>query len=58
VNVDIRFNAIERCMEDILDGKDATLYLDDALDHVLDRKLLDIVAHGITVAVEEHRSAD
>ena len=53
INVSIRFNAIERCAEDILNGNDATLYLDAALDHVLDRKLLDVAAHGITIPAEE-----
>jgi cobalt/nickel transport system ATP-binding protein len=53
VKVDIGFNAIERCVDDILNGNNATLYLDSALDHVLDRKLLDVAAHGITIAVEE-----
>jgi len=55
VDVEIRFNAIERCIEDILDGKDSTLYLDVPLDHVLDRKLLDVAAHGITIPVEERQ---
>jgi cobalt/nickel transport system ATP-binding protein len=55
--IDVRFgfNAIERCVDDILNGNDASLYLDVTLDHVLDRKLLDVAAHGITIAVEERR---
>ncbi|MDR2866816.1 MAG: ATP-binding cassette domain-containing protein [Methanomassiliicoccaceae archaeon] len=53
IDVQIRFNAIERCIGDILDGNDSTLYLDHALDHVLDRKLLDVAAHGITIPVKE-----
>ena len=53
MNVEYRFNAIERCIEDVLNGNDVSLYLDAALDHVLDRKLLDVAAHGITIAVEE-----
>ncbi|MDR0334265.1 MAG: ATP-binding cassette domain-containing protein [Methanomassiliicoccaceae archaeon] len=55
VDAPIRFNAIERCIEDVLNGNDATLYLDETLDHVLDRKLLDVAAHGITIMVEERR---
>jgi len=55
IDIPIKFNAVERCIEDVLNGNDASLYLDDALDHVLDRKLLDVVAHGITIAVEERR---
>jgi len=55
ISVQFVFNAIERCVEDILNGNDSTLYLDVTLDHVLDRKLLDVAAHGITIAVEERR---
>ncbi|MDR0198218.1 MAG: ATP-binding cassette domain-containing protein [Methanomassiliicoccaceae archaeon] len=55
INVNIRFNAIERCIEDVLNGNDASIYLDGFLDHVLDRKLLDVIAHGITVPVEERQ---
>ena len=43
-------------IDDILDGKDASIYLDEALDHVLDRKLLGVAAHGITITVEELRT--
>jgi cobalt/nickel transport system ATP-binding protein len=53
INVQFGFNAIERCIEDILDGSDSSIYLDDKLDHVLDRTLLDVAAHGIIVKVEE-----
>ncbi|MCL2712214.1 MAG: ATP-binding cassette domain-containing protein [Methanomassiliicoccaceae archaeon] len=53
ITIQLGFNAIERCVEDILNGNDASLYLDTSLDHVLDRKLLDVAAHGITIAVEE-----
>jgi cobalt/nickel transport system ATP-binding protein len=55
IDAPIRFNAVERCIEDVLNGNDATLYLDVTLDHVLDRKLLDVAAHGITIAVEERQ---
>ncbi|MCL2296228.1 MAG: ATP-binding cassette domain-containing protein [Methanomassiliicoccaceae archaeon] len=51
--VHFQFNAIDRCIDDILDGKDASIYLDKPLDHVLDRKLLDVAAHGIIITVEE-----
>ena len=57
IEVHFGFNAIERCISDILDGSDASIYLDDVLDHVLDRRLLDVAAHGITIAVEELHSA-
>jgi len=53
IDVQIKFNAIERCVEDVLNGHDSSLYLDRSLDHVLDRKLLDVAAHGITITVEE-----
>jgi len=56
IDAEIRFNAIERCMEDVLNGNDATLYLDETLDHVLDRKMMDVAAHGVTVNVEERRA--
>jgi cobalt/nickel transport system ATP-binding protein len=55
IEVNIRFNAVERCIGDILDGSDATLYLDPLLDHVLDRRLFEVAAHGITIPVEERR---
>jgi cobalt/nickel transport system ATP-binding protein len=55
IDVQIRFNAIERCIGDILNGQDSTLYLDRPLDPVLDRKLLDVVAHGIAISVEERQ---
>ncbi|AIZ56779.1 putative ABC transporter ATP-binding protein [Candidatus Methanoplasma termitum] len=55
IEVQFGFNAIERCMDDILGGNDASIYLDDPLDHVLDRKLMDVAAHGITIPVEELR---
>ncbi|MDR0509156.1 MAG: ATP-binding cassette domain-containing protein [Candidatus Methanoplasma sp.] len=53
IKVNFGFNAIERCINSILDGNDASIYLDSTLDHVLDRKLLDVAAHGITITVEE-----
>ncbi|MDR1954666.1 MAG: ATP-binding cassette domain-containing protein [Candidatus Methanoplasma sp.] len=53
VEIQFGFNAIERCINDVLDGNDASIYLDEILDHVLDRKLLDVAAHGITIAAEE-----
>ena len=53
IKIDLRFDAVERCIEDVLSGKDSTLYLDESLGHVLDRKIADIAAHGITVPVEE-----
>jgi len=53
--VDFRFNAVERCIEDALDGKVSTLYLDESLGHVLEHKLSDVAAHGITIPVEECR---
>ena len=52
IDVQFRFNAIERCIDDILNGKDSTLYIDEILDHVLDRKLSDVAAHGVTITVE------
>ncbi|MCL2333926.1 MAG: ATP-binding cassette domain-containing protein [Candidatus Methanoplasma sp.] len=55
IEVQFGFNAIERCMDDILGGNDASIYLDNPLDHVLDRKLMDVAAHGITIPVEELR---
>ncbi|MDR2698356.1 MAG: ATP-binding cassette domain-containing protein [Candidatus Methanoplasma sp.] len=55
VEINYRFNAVERCIEDILNGNDASLYLDETLDHVLDRKLMDVAAHGINISVEELR---
>jgi len=55
VSIQFGFNAIEKCIDDILGGNDASLYLGDTLDHVLDRKLLDVAAHGITIMVEELR---
>jgi cobalt/nickel transport system ATP-binding protein len=54
IRVDLRFNAIDRCIEDILEGKDSTLYLDGPLTHVLDHKLYDVTAHGIVIKTEEH----
>jgi hypothetical protein len=53
ITVQYGFNAIERCIDNILNGNDSTLYLDERLGHVLDRKLLDIAAHGINITVEE-----
>jgi len=53
IDAPIRFNAIERCIEDVLNGNDASLFLDETLDHVLDRNLLDVAAHGINISVEE-----
>ena len=55
INVHYRFNAVERCIDDILDGNDSTLYLDESLGHVLDRKLSDVAEFGIIIPVEECR---
>jgi len=55
IEVEFNFNAIERCIEDILDGNDASIYLDNSLDHVLDRNLMGVAAHGIAIMVEELR---
>jgi cobalt/nickel transport system ATP-binding protein len=49
--VEIRFNAIDRCIEDVLSGKDSTLYLDEPLSHVLNHKISDVAAHGVTLSV-------
>jgi cobalt/nickel transport system ATP-binding protein len=51
VQAELRFNAIDRCIEDILDGKDSTLYLDVPLGHVLYYKLKDVAAHGVKIKV-------
>jgi cobalt/nickel transport system ATP-binding protein len=53
VDIQFKFNAIERCIEDVLNGNVSSLYLDVSLDHVLNRKLLDVAAHGIIIPVEE-----
>ncbi|MDR0778355.1 MAG: ATP-binding cassette domain-containing protein [Methanomassiliicoccaceae archaeon] len=53
VDIQLKFNAIERCVEEVLNGNHASLYLDASLDHVLNRKLLDVAAHGIIITVEE-----
>jgi cobalt/nickel transport system ATP-binding protein len=53
VKIHFGFNAIERCIEDILDGNNASIYMDGTLDHVLDRKLMDVAAHGVIITVEE-----
>jgi len=53
ISVQFRFNAIERCIEEVLSGKDSTLYLDESLSHVLDHKLSDVAEHGITISVKE-----
>jgi cobalt/nickel transport system ATP-binding protein len=55
IEVEIKFNAIDRCIEDLLDGKDSTLYLDTSLGHVLERKLYDVAAHGVTITIEERQ---
>jgi len=55
IDVHYRFNAIERCIDDVLDGKDSTLYLDESLCHVLERKISDIAEFNITIPVEECR---
>ncbi|MCL2296260.1 MAG: ATP-binding cassette domain-containing protein [Methanomassiliicoccaceae archaeon] len=57
IEVHFRFNAIERCIEDILNGKDSTIYIDESLSHVLDHNLSGVAAHGITIPVEEHRDS-
>jgi cobalt/nickel transport system ATP-binding protein len=53
IDVQLKFNAIERCVEEVLNGNHSSLYLDASLDHVLNRKLLDVAAHGIIIPVEE-----
>ncbi|MCL2510097.1 MAG: ATP-binding cassette domain-containing protein [Methanomassiliicoccaceae archaeon] len=53
LEIQFRFNAIERCIEDIIDGKDSTLFLDESLVHVLENKLADVAAHGINIQVVE-----
>ena len=53
IDAELRFNAMERCIEDVLNGKDSTLYLDETLSHVLDDKLSDVAAHGVTIDVKE-----
>ena len=53
IKIHYGFNAIERCVENILNGNDSTLYLDEILDHVLNRKLLEIAAYGINITTEE-----
>ena len=53
--IQFRFNAIERCIEDALNGKDSTIFLDESLDHVLDRKLSDVAEHGVIIPIKECR---
>ena len=53
ISMEFRFNAIERCIEEVLDGRDSTLYLDDSLNHVLNRVLSDVAAHGTIISAEE-----
>ena len=53
IEVQYGFNAIERCIEETLDGKDSTLYLSPSLDHILKGMLSAVSAHGVNIIIEE-----
>jgi len=55
IAVELRFNAIERCIEEVIGGKDSTLYLDASLSHVLQHKLSDVALHGVNIKTEERQ---
>jgi len=55
IEMQFGFNAIERCIEEVLDGRDSTLFMAKSLDHILEKLLSYVSAHGVFIPIEERQ---